>query len=107
MAAIDKRKMERFSLEIPTYLQVAVEQESESRELVTRDVCAGGALFHTDQPLPVGTEIKVDLVLSISELKKIKADKVLIKVDGVVIRTDEKGMAVCFDKKYKITPLKS
>ena len=76
-------------------------------EFVTSDVCSGGAFFHTDQSMPVGTEVTVDLVISTDQLKRLDADRVLIKTAGAVVRTDEEGMAICFEKKYVITPLKS
>lgn len=106
MNGIDKRKVERFPLELPAFLKVGDESEGETVEFVTSDVCSGGAFFPTDKPIPVGTEVKVDLVIPIDQLKKIEADKVLITVAGSVIRTEKRGMAVCFDNKYKIMPIR-
>jgi hypothetical protein len=47
-----------------------------------------------------------ELVMPLDRLKTVEADRVLVKISGAVIRADEKGMAVCFDKKYTITPVK-
>ncbi len=107
MSMLDKRTMERFDLEIAAHIQAGAEDESESIDVVTKDVCSGGAFFQTDTPLAIGTGVKVDLVMPISELKKMDADSVFVRVSGEVIRSDQEGMAVCFGKKYKITPLKS
>jgi len=108
MPGLGKRKMERFSLELPARILVVDEvkkEEPESLECLTCDISAGGAYFHTDQPLPVGTEMHIDLVLPLDELKKIEGKKASIKVKGAVVRIGEKGMAICFDEKYKISPL--
>ena len=106
MTGLDKRTMERFSLEIPAYMQAADDSDGETKEYLTSDICSGGALFQTDQPMAVGTEVDVELVLPMDKLREIKSDRVHIRVSGAVIRTDARGMAVCFDKKYKILPLK-
>ncbi len=106
MSILNKRAMERFDLEIATHIEAGAEDEGQSIDVVTKDVCSGGAFFQTGTPLPRGTEVKVDLVMPISELKKIEADSVSVTVSGEVIRSDGEGMAVCFDRKYRITPLK-
>ena len=108
MPELGKRKMERFSLELPARISIAgkaEKKEPESLECITSDISAGGAFFHTDQPLPVGTEMHIDLVLPLDELKKIEGKRASIKVKGAVVRIGEKGMAICFDEKYKISPL--
>ena len=106
MPELGKRKMERFSLELPAKISVVGEKdEPASLDAITSDISAGGAFFHTDQPLPVGTEMQVDLVLSLDELKKIEGKRASIKVKGAVIRIEGKGMAISFDKKYQISPL--
>ncbi|MDY6850631.1 MAG: PilZ domain-containing protein [Thermodesulfobacteriota bacterium] len=100
----NKRKMERFDLELPARVIKAEEnQDSESIDLLTSDICAGGAFFQTDQPMPVGTEVKIDLVLPLDELKKIEGKKALIKVNGAVIRVTKDGMAICFEEGFEIS----
>jgi len=103
----ENRKMERFGLELPAKL-VTMQPNSEEREvidLLTGNVSAGGAFFHTDKPLPAGTQVKIDLILPLDRLRKIRGTKACLKIDGKVLRSDEKGMAVCFNKRYKILPL--
>lgn len=97
--------MERFSLELSTTLLVTGQSEkSESIELLTSNVCAGGAFVITDEPLSIGTKVGVSMILFLEKLKKIRGERSLINVSGSVIRTDEKGMAICFDEKYTISP---
>ena len=106
MPEFGKRKLERFPLELPARIFVGCEGEgADCLDAVTCDICAGGAFFYTDTPLPVGTKMDVDLILPLDELKKIKGKRASIKVKGAVIRTGESGMAISFDKKYQISPM--
>jgi hypothetical protein len=105
MIGFEKRKMERFEFELPTCLIVNNPNgNQEILELQTSNVCACGAFVITDEPLSIGTKVGVSMILSLERLKKIRGKKSLINVSGVVIRTDEKGMAICFDEKYAISP---
>lgn len=102
----EQRKMERFNLQLPATLTLARDKsECDVMELLTSDVCAGGAFFETNQPLPLGTEVSIDLVLPLDELKKLQAGKAHIKLSGAVIRIEERGMAICFEEGFKIRPL--
>ena len=102
----ENRRMERFTLELPAQIAVAGQtQDKKAIELETTDICAGGAFFSTQQVVPIGTKVSIDLVLPLERFKEIRAKKALIAVTGKVIRTQETCMAVCFDKKYKISPL--
>lgn len=106
MPEFGKRKLERFPLELPARIFVNGEGKgADCLDAVTCDISAGGAFFHTDTPLPVGTEMYVDLVLPLDELKKIEGKRANIKVRGAVVRTGERGMAISFDKKYRISPM--
>ncbi len=103
----NQRGMDRFRLKLPAKASVinsdGVEQVSDYE---TCDICAGGAFLNTNEPLPVGSELKLDLILAIDELKKIKGNKVKIKVKGEVVRIDGEGMAIKFDEKFDIIPSK-
>ncbi len=102
----EKRNMERFSLYLPSVISVIREDENQDAiELNTCNVCAGGVFFKTRQKLPVGTEVKVDMILPLDELRELKGKRSLVKVSGEVIRVENDGMAIRFDKKYKILPL--
>jgi len=108
MPAFGKRKLERFPLKLPARIVVNGNgdgAEDAPLDAITSDISAGGAFFYTDTPFPVGTQMHVDLILPLDELKKIKGKKAKIKVKGAVVRTGEQGMAICFDKKYRITPV--
>jgi len=107
MSGLGKRKMERFSLELPARISVASgEKEAASLDARTSDVSAGGAFFHTDQPYPVGTEMQVDLVLPLDELKRLEGKRASIKLKGAVVRIVDDGMAISFEESYEISALK-
>ena len=111
MVTFERREMERFPLELPTSLFVTSQSEkSESIELVTSNVCAGGAFYNTEKPLPPGIELRINFIVPLDKLKNIEVKRVSVEVLGWVIRTTNQGMAVCFDKKHKISsysPLKN
>ena len=94
---LEKRRRERVPLSLPAKLSVVGEsKERRTLHCSTSDICAGGAFFHTDLNMPVGTEMDVELVLPLDELKKLEGKNAKIKVSGSVTRTDEKGMAINF-----------
>ena len=102
----EKRKMDRFSMELPAWIS-AIDKHGklQTLEVVTRDICAGGAFLQTDQPLSVGTNIEMNLVLPLSNIPNVQIRRSRIDVSGSVIRTESQGVAVCFDKRYQISPV--
>jgi len=108
---VEKRRLERFDLSVPAKIRPVVSGRKRNViHLLTSDVCAGGAFFHTDQPLPEGTEVRIELVLSLEKLRQLMKEDSChahIKVTGRVLRSESKGMAVCFDKDYEIRPYRA
>jgi len=98
MIMLDKRKTERYALSLSAFLTSHSIPGNGKVQHVTRDISASGAFFHSHRPIPVGTEVKVDLVMP---------NRVHIKVDGAVVRSSLNGMAVSFDNKYEIVPSRS
>jgi hypothetical protein len=47
----------------------------------------------------------MDLILPLDRLKKLEGKRACIKVNGKVLRTGSEGMAIRFNKRYKIVPL--
>lgn len=105
IAEYENRKMERFSLDLAGLLSINGRSEDGVRKFQTVDICAGGALFHTTESVPLGAEISVDLILPLDRFKEIKTKRALIEVSGKVIRKENNGVAVCFDSQYKISPI--
>lgn len=105
--ASERRQLERFSLEIPARIQLTEPYpDQQALNLVTSNICSGGAFFHTTRPLPEGTDVKIDLVLKTEIFKKMESsNQVHIQVKGTVLRTDSKGMSICFDENFQLQPL--
>lgn len=105
MAKLDRRKQERFDLEIPVSLQITDAKEKEVLSLTSKNVCSGGAFLNTNCPLAIGTSAQVDLTIPLPHLEGIKSNKVLITVGGESIRIAEDGMALRFEKGFEILPM--
>ena len=100
----DRRKMERFDLKLPTKLSwMGKDKKHKSVELMTSNICAGGAYFITNRALSIGTEVKIDLILELNKHHELRDRQSYIDVSGFVTRTDHQGMAICFDKNHKIS----
>ena len=102
----EKRREERFTLRLFSRVEpVQVgEKESALLELLTRDICSGGAYFQTETPLALGTQVKIDIVLPLKKIRKIEGKQARIQACGSVIRSTEGGMAIRFDRNCIITP---
>ena len=101
----DRREMERFDFKLPARIfWTTKDKEKESIELLTINVCAGGAYLMTNSPLPVGKQVKINLTLHLDRLHELRPRLLIVDVSGYVIRTDHQGMAIRFDRKHKILP---
>ena len=101
----ERRKIERFDLELIAYLSVLDKNKKQkSFEFMTSNICAGGVFFNTDIPLAAGTGVKLVIFLPLDKFNNSKGKVSHVEVKGFVIRTDQGGMAICFDKGYKIAP---
>ena len=105
---IEKRKVERFDLQIETHLQVQGEGIIDSnKQLISRDISSDGVFLTTNNPLPVGTIVDLNFLLNLDELNgNLKSKAVNISTSGMVIRTDTQGFAVQFDKQHKVSAFK-
>lgn len=102
----NKRVYERFDLEVPARIGVVGYDQAAELSLKTSNICAGGAFFVTTTPLPEGTRVKMDFVLSIEKVKEMLDSHCRIKVEGEVVRKEAGGIAVRFDEDYEIIPVK-
>lgn len=103
---IEKRMVERFDLQLEAFVSSpGSASQNESESLVTRDISMCGAFLKTDTPLPVGSKVCVDMILTLGGQKEQNAQKAWIKASGKVLRTDNEGMAVGFDEQSRILPI--
>ena len=102
---IDKREVERFDLSLEAFVLADHDPpKTQPRMLMTRDVSMNGVYLLTDEPFPIGTEVKVDVVLPLQSLMHSANQKALIKASGAVLRTDGEGMAIRFDENSRFLP---
>ncbi len=104
----ERRRLERFDLEVPAKIEVLSSADmTPITELLTRDICAGGAYFPTKALFPTGTKVKLDILLPLRSVSAVGDNtRGLIKVNGTVIRSGPAGMAIGFDGGYLITPFR-
>lgn len=102
------RKLERFPLKAPAkIIPIDSGRKRSAFDLMTSNVCAGGAFFHTSQSLPEGTQVKVDVVLPLDRLEMLKdsSKRIHLRINGRVLRSEADGFAVCFAEDYQIGQL--
>jgi len=103
----DRRKLERFNLELIVEITVeTAEQMMKVLHLRTRDISSGGAFLYGVNPLPKGTPVKVDLTLSADRLKRLMGAQAHVETRGIVKRSEPSGMAICFTKDYRMISIK-
>jgi hypothetical protein len=101
----ERRKLERFDLRVPAKIKMVGQHLSgKPLNLMTKDICAGGAFFPTPDPFPKGAKVKIDLILDRGS-RDGEGRMAHIKVGGAVLRLESGGMAIGFDKSYRMTPL--
>ena len=102
----ERRWLERFDLRLPAEIEVVArvpDLKKEKLRLQTENICSGGAFFHTPNPLPEGTQVKIDMRLNFRWLKTIENRRPLINVKGSVVRSEPTGMVIRFEKINRIT----
>ena len=103
----EKRKYERFDLEIPIKIKLNKPEADEGEFIfTTNNICAGGAFFNTEDQIPEGTKVHLDFIISFEKLKELLNSQCRIIVSGEVIRKDSTGVAVRFEEDYEIIPLR-
>ena len=90
---IEKRTVERFDLQLEAF--VSLPGSGSQKE----------AFLMTERPLPVGSKVCVDMILTLQGRTKQGAQQAWIKASGKVLRTDNEGMAVGFDNQSRILPI--
>ena len=103
----DRRKYERFQLELPARLEINSSKTTEMFELQTRNISSAGALLlGTTAQFAVGTRCHLELIVTSERIKELTGLNGLIKVDGTIVRSTPEGVAICFDGDCQILGLK-
>lgn len=102
----DHRRLERFAVQLPATISTSGSALDQNvLALQTVDISSSGAFFQTASPMPVGSEVKIELVVDLEKLRQMSGQHARIQVSGYVVRVKENGMAVCFDEEYQILPV--
>lgn len=108
MPDIEKRKWQRFALEVPAQVSELSQLGKENIvQFLTTNVGVGGAFFQTNQSLPLNSSVMVDLMVPRHSLERVEIENVQIKVSGSVVRSHANGMAISFDEDYNLMPLQN
>ena len=91
---MERRKMERFELSLPATFTAPSNQRKQ--KTTTKDICTGGVFFETDQELPEGTEVSMQIMITPSE-NRIVDKRTFVELHGIVAHRETKGFAVQFD----------
>jgi len=102
----ERRKYERFQLELPARLTMNSSQSKEIFELQTRDISAAGAFLNVAERIAIGTRCQVELTVTSARIKQLTGAQSLIKAEGIVVRSTPEGVAICFDGDCQILGLK-
>ena len=99
---IERRKQSRYTTPLRVKLEIMTVSGKHILNLFTSNVCSGGVLCDTDRVFPIGSEVKVSLLVESEAVKKSMGARTLVKVKGRVARCGPEGMAIRFYKDYTI-----
>jgi hypothetical protein len=115
----DKRAQERFSLN----LQARISYRHSPDQLpvidtVAANISAGGAFLTTSHPFPLAAKVRVEFLVSIEDLKRLKfilsmeslknlaGNHLWVNATAIVIRREAYGIGIIFDTDYQFTPMR-
>lgn len=101
----EKRKVKRFNLHIESMVCIDDPERGKKAVLLrSRNISSDGVFLTTGEPLPLGSKINLGILLpQMFELER-NGEKFMINASGRVVRTNEQGMAIHFDKNHRISP---
>ncbi len=107
--SLDRRYVTRIDLRAPSVITAEGGEGEKVMELYSKDISARGAFFPTETPLPIGTRVGIAVSLSIAGVKSLLGypGRVRITTSGVVTRSSPDGMAIAFDRKYRMEQIAS
>ncbi len=103
---MNKRKYERFDIELPARMETVSSKKKQVFEFVTKNISASGAFLSTNSPFSEGIAIKMSLATQNKRIAELTGSQCLIECEGSVVRTTPTGMAICFNKDCQIMSLK-
>ena len=102
----ERRQHERFDLLLRTTIEVPESSKKNLSNVLSSNISAGGAYFHTTHPLPEGKRVELKIYVTSERLQNLTGAHMLIKVGGKVVRSSSTGMAICFARDYEMVRLR-
>ena len=103
---MDKRKFERFDIELPARLVTISSNRKQVFDLAAKNISASGAFVSSNGPFFDGSRIKISLTTQNKRLAELTGSQWLIECEGSVVRTTPTGVGICFNKECQIMSLK-
>ena len=103
---MDKRKYERFEIELPARLETISSNKKQVFDFVTKNISASGAFVSENGSLSNGSCIKMSLTTQNKRLAELTGSQCLIECEGSIVRTTPTGVGICFNKDCQILRLK-
>jgi hypothetical protein len=102
----EQRQVERFPLSLPARIETIAPDKKQIFKFKTRDISSAGAFIDTPEKFFEGTQFKINLTVPSEKIKELTGALGLIECEGIVIRSTDDGMAVCFNGNCQILRLK-
>jgi len=102
----DKRKFERFEINVPVRIEMLNDKGQWERfDLETHNLSAGGIFIKITRPLPEGSQVKAEVILSFEELKTPANPNGILTIaaTGHTLRSGPKGFAISFNEDYHMS----
>lgn len=103
---MNKRKYERFDIELPARMETVSSKKKQVFEFVTKNISAAGAFLSTNSPFSEGIGIKMSLSTQNKRLAELTGSQSLIECEGSIVRVTPTGVAIRFNKDCHILRLK-
>ena len=109
----ERRRLKRFDLRLPAMIRVLGPEQGPKASntgvslkiLFTKNISAGGAFLLTTKELLPGTPVEVQVAISIENGEDFENRRSRVFVKGKVLRSDQTGTAIRFDRDYKMKPV--
>jgi c-di-GMP-binding flagellar brake protein YcgR len=116
--SIERREQQRFSLNLQARISCRhIEDQPPVIDTVAANISSGGAFVKTNHKFPMAAKVKIEFNLGLEDLKKLRfiltmeslkqftGKNIWVSANGIVIRQEEDGIGLIFDKNYQFTPM--
>ena len=105
---MEQRFADRYGLKVSARLSLNIDRgDSDIIDTVIKNISSRGVFLTADRGFPEGSHVRFEMLLPVSGLLKVIGEdrKIMVKVNGRIIRSSANGMAIEFDKDYEIVTL--